>query len=39
MSTNGSPRLGADDHDTRGAVAPRAHVRRLSTETKIGNVA
>jgi hypothetical protein len=28
------PRIGAEDHDTRGAVAPRTHIRRLSTETK-----
>ena len=34
MSTHASPRIGAEDHDTRGAVAPRTHVRRLSTETK-----
>jgi hypothetical protein len=34
MSTHASPRIGADDHDTRGAVAPRTHIRRLSTETK-----
>jgi hypothetical protein len=34
MSTHASPRLGADDLDTRGAVAPRTPVRRLSTETK-----
>jgi hypothetical protein len=34
MSTHASPRVGADDHDTRGAVAPPARVRRLSTETK-----
>jgi hypothetical protein len=34
MSTHASPRIGAEDHDTRGAVAPRPHVRRLSTETK-----
>jgi hypothetical protein len=34
MSTHASPRVGADDHDTRGAVAQRARVRRLSTETK-----
>ena len=34
MSTHASPRVGADDHETRGAVAPRARVRRLSTETK-----
>jgi hypothetical protein len=32
MSTHASPRIGADDHPTRGAVAPR--IRRLSTETK-----
>jgi hypothetical protein len=34
MSTHASPRVGADDHDTRGAIAPRTHIRRLSTETK-----
>jgi hypothetical protein len=34
MSTHASPRVGADDLDTRGAVAPRTPVRRLSTETK-----
>jgi hypothetical protein len=34
MSTHASPRIGAEDHDTRGAVAPRTHTRRLSTETK-----
>jgi hypothetical protein len=34
MSTHASPRASADDYDTRGAVAPRRHVRRLSTETK-----
>ena len=34
MSTHASPRVGADDHERRGAVAPRARVRRLSTETK-----
>ena len=34
MSTHASPRIGADDHDTRGAVAPRNRMRRLSTETK-----
>ena len=34
MSTHASPRIGAEDHDTRGAVAPRTRVRRLSTETK-----
>jgi hypothetical protein len=34
MSTHASPRVGADDHDTRGALAPRNHIRRLSTETK-----
>jgi hypothetical protein len=34
MSTHASPRVGAEDHDTRGAVAPRTHIRRLSTETK-----
>jgi hypothetical protein len=34
MSTHASPRVGADDDQTRGAVAPRAHIRRLSTETK-----
>jgi len=32
MSTHASPRVGAEDHDTRGAIAPRT--RRLSTETK-----
>jgi hypothetical protein len=34
MSTHASPRVGTEDHDTRGAVAPRTHIRRLSTETK-----
>jgi hypothetical protein len=34
MSTHASPRLGAEDHDTRSAVAPRNPIRRLSTETK-----
>jgi len=34
MSTHASPRVGADDPETRGAVAPRAHNRRLTTETK-----
>src|SRR4051794_41953267 len=34
MSTHASPRVGANDLDTRGAVAPRTPVRRLSTETK-----
>jgi len=34
MSTHASPRIGAEDHDTRGAVAPPRHIRRLSTETK-----
>jgi hypothetical protein len=34
MSTHASPRIGADDLDTRGAVAPHTPVRRLSTETK-----
>jgi hypothetical protein len=34
MSTHASPRVGADDLDTRGAMAPRTPVRRLSTETK-----
>jgi hypothetical protein len=34
MSTHASPRLGADDHDSRGAVAPPTPIRRLSTETK-----
>jgi hypothetical protein len=34
MSTPASPRFGATEHDTRGAVAPRNPVRRLSTETK-----
>jgi hypothetical protein len=34
MSTHASPRLGAEDHDTRGAVARPTHIRRLSTETK-----
>ena len=33
MSTHASPRVGADDLDTRGTVARRP-VRRLSTETK-----
>jgi hypothetical protein len=34
MSTHASPRVGADDHDTRRAVAPRSRMRRLTTETK-----
>jgi hypothetical protein len=34
MSTHASPRVSADDYDTRGALAPRTHTRRLSTETK-----
>jgi hypothetical protein len=34
MSTHAHPRVSADDHDTRGALAPRSRVRRLSTETK-----
>jgi hypothetical protein len=34
MSTHASPRVSADDHDPRGAVAPRTPIRRLSTETK-----
>jgi hypothetical protein len=34
MSTHASPRAGAVDPDTRGASAPRNHIRRLSTETK-----
>ena len=34
MSTQASPRIGADDHNTRGAVAARNPIRRLSTETK-----
>jgi len=34
MSTQASPRFGADDHDTHGAVTPRSRTRRLSTETK-----
>ena len=34
MSTHASPRIGAEDYDTRGAVAPRAHVRRLSTRRR-----
>ena len=34
MSTHASPRIGADVHDTGGAVAPRNPIRRLSTETK-----
>ncbi len=34
MSTHASPRIGADDHDPHGAVAPRTHTRRLSTESK-----
>jgi hypothetical protein len=35
MSTHAStPRVGAEDHRARGAGAPRAHIRRLSTETK-----
>ena len=34
MSTHASPRVAADDRDTRGAVTPRSRPRRLSTETK-----
>jgi hypothetical protein len=34
MSTHASPRVGAEDHDTLGAVAPRSRFRRLTTETK-----
>ena len=34
MSSHASPRVSADDHDPRGALAPRRHIRRLSTETK-----
>ena len=34
MSTHASPRIGAEEYDPRGAVAPRKPVRRLSTETK-----
>jgi hypothetical protein len=34
MSTHASPRVGADDHDTRRAVTPRSRMRRLTTETK-----
>jgi len=34
MSTHASPRVTADDRDTRGAVTPRSRTRRLSTETK-----
>jgi hypothetical protein len=34
MSTHASTRVGADDLDTRGALAPRTPARRLSTETK-----
>jgi hypothetical protein len=34
MSTHASPRVAADDRDTRGAVTPRNRTRRLSTETK-----
>ena len=34
ISTHASPRVGADDHDIRGALAPRNHIRRRSTETK-----
>jgi hypothetical protein len=34
MSTHASPRVGAGDHNPRGAVAPRARIRRMSTETK-----
>jgi hypothetical protein len=34
MSTHASPRVGAEGQDPRGAVAPRGHIRRLSTETK-----
>ena len=34
MSTQAAPRVGADDHDNPGAIAPRNQTRRLSTETK-----
>src|SRR3954453_19663293 len=34
MSTHASPRVGADGHDARGAVASPTRTRRLSTETK-----
>jgi hypothetical protein len=34
MSTHASPRVGADDLDTRGSRAPHNPIRRLSTETK-----
>src|ERR1044072_2061302 len=34
MSTHASPRVGADNRDTRGAIARRSRIRRLSTETK-----
>jgi hypothetical protein len=34
MSTHASPRVSADNHDTRATVAPRNPIRRLSTETK-----
>jgi hypothetical protein len=34
MSTHASPRVAADDRDSRGAVTPRSRPRRLSTETK-----
>jgi hypothetical protein len=34
MSTHASSPLGADDPDTRRAARGRAHMRRLSTETK-----
>jgi hypothetical protein len=34
MSTHASPRVSADDHDTRGALARRTQTSRLSTETK-----
>ena len=36
MSTHASPRIGADDHDTRGVVVPHDRTRRQSTETKAG---
>ena len=34
MSSHAAPRVGANDQDTRGAVAPPTRTRRLSTETK-----
>ena len=34
MSTHASPRVAADDRDSRGAITPGSGTRRLSTETK-----